>query len=40
LRRRMLMTKDKKVLGQSINAIMGHAYSMLKLETVSQRCPL
>lgn len=36
LRRRMLMTKDKKILGQSINSIMGPAYSMLKLETVSQ----
>ncbi|KAL2290998.1 hypothetical protein FJTKL_14896 [Diaporthe vaccinii] len=34
LRRRMLMTKDKKILGQSINSIMGPAYSMLKLETV------
>ncbi|POS72887.1 telomerase reverse transcriptase [Diaporthe helianthi] len=33
LRRRMLMTKGKKVLGQSINTIMGPAYSMLKLET-------
>lgn len=38
LRRRMLMTKDKKVLGQSINTIMGPTYSMLKLETVSQGC--
>lgn len=37
LRRRMLMTKDKKILGQSINSILGPAYSILKLETVSQR---
>lgn len=37
LKQRMLMTKDKKILGQSINSIMGPAYSMLKLETVSQR---
>lgn len=39
LRRRILMTKDRKVLGQSINTIMGPAYSMLKLETVSQHYP-
>lgn len=37
LRRRMLITKDKKILGQSINSIMGPAYNMLKLETVSRR---
>ncbi|KAG8165152.1 hypothetical protein KVR01_005427 [Diaporthe batatas] len=33
LRRRMLMTNGKKVLGQSINTVMGPAHSMLKLET-------
>lgn len=37
LRRRMLMTKDKKILGQSINTILAPAYSMLKLETVSRQ---
>lgn len=37
LRRRMLMTKDTKILGQSINTIMAPAYSMLKLETVGRR---
>lgn len=40
LRRRMLITKDKKILGQSINSIMGPAYNMLKLETVSRRPPV
>jgi telomerase reverse transcriptase len=39
LRRRMLLTKDKKSLGRSINTIMGPAYSMLKLEAVRHRFP-
>ncbi|KUI62081.1 Telomerase reverse transcriptase [Cytospora mali] len=32
LRRRSLLAKDKKVLGQSINAVLGPVYNMLKLE--------
>lgn len=34
LRRRMVTSKDKKVLGYSINSILGPVYSMLKLEKV------
>lgn len=34
LRRRMMTTKDKKILGQSINNILGPVYNMLKLEKV------
>lgn len=34
LRRRALISKDKKVLGQSINTILGPVYNMLKLERV------
>lgn len=36
LRRRMITNnKDKKVLGYSINSILGPVYNMLKLEKVS-----
>lgn len=35
LRRRMISSKDKKVLGYSINSILSPVYNMLKLETVS-----
>lgn len=38
LRRRMITSKDKKVLGQSINSILGPVYNMFKLEKVSQFC--
>lgn len=37
LRRRMITSKDKKVLGYSINSILGPVYSMLKLEKVCLR---
>ena len=35
LRRRAFISKDKRVLGQSINTILGPVYNMFKLETVS-----
>lgn len=35
LRRRLNASKDKKILGSSINSILGPVYSMLKLEKVS-----
>lgn len=35
LRRRMITSKDKKVLGSSINSILSPVYNMLKLEKVS-----
>lgn len=35
LRRRMITSKDKKVLGYSINSTLGPVYHMLKLERVS-----
>lgn len=35
LRRRMITSKDKKVLGYSINSMLGPVYNMLKLEKVS-----
>lgn len=35
LRRRTVMKKDKKVLGQSINSILGPLYNMLRLEKVN-----
>lgn len=35
LRRRMITSKDKKVLGHSINSILRPVYNMLKLEKVS-----
>lgn len=38
LRRRMITSKDKKVLGQSINSILGPVYNMFKLEKASQFC--
>lgn len=36
LRRRMIIRKDKKTLGQSINSILGPVYNMLGLEKVSK----
>lgn len=36
LRRRMITSKDKKILGQSINSILGPVSNMLKLEKVSR----
>lgn len=37
LRRRMIVRKDKNVLGRSINSILSPVYNMLKLEKVSGR---
>lgn len=36
LRRRMATRNDKKILGQSINSILGPVYNMLRLEKVSE----
>lgn len=36
LRRRTFMANGKKALGQSINAILGPVYNMLKLEKVGR----
>lgn len=36
LRRRMVIRKDKKTLGQSINSILGPVYNMLRLEKVGK----
>lgn len=38
LRRRMITSKDRKVLGYSINSILGPVHNMLKLEKV--RCTI
>lgn len=38
LRRRAFAAKDTKVLGQSINTILGPVYNMLKLEKVGRPC--
>lgn len=36
LRRRMVTRKNKKILGQSINSILGPVYNMLRLEKVNE----
>lgn len=36
LRRRTIVNKDKKILGQSINSVLGPVANMLKLEKASR----
>lgn len=38
LRRRAVNAKDKRILGQSINTILGPVHDMLKLEKVCRPC--